>query len=88
MKYILLSILKSPIKSNYFINNQNKTNKNKSKSISKSTHRPVKVSYRFLLSGRLNGAKMARNYMKYNGRTKTQTYNNNSDNIQKNIYTK
>lgn len=47
-----------------------------------------KTNHRYIISGRLNGVRMARNYNKYYGNTKTQTKNILTNFVSKNIYTK
>lgn len=47
-----------------------------------------KTNFRFLISGRLNGVRMARNYKKYFGNTKTQTLNVKTNYISRDLYTK
>ena len=68
-------------------NKLNLNNSNYSKQ-TKSQKLLINSNYRFLVSGRLNGVRMARNFKNFTGRTRTQTLNSNSNFVSKNIYTK
>lgn len=47
-----------------------------------------KTNNRYIISGRLNGVRMARNRKKYYGNTKTSSFNCITNYVSKNIYTK
>ena len=75
---------------NYLLKkNRINLNKYKLKShISKKQSLIFHTNFRYLVSGRLNGVRMARNYKKYDGNTKTQTLNVKTNYVSKNLYTK